>query len=229
MWWWCQGHGKTLISGLKIARRVKATGNLLCISSQQRVIQSYIKRLPYCSRHVPMAICSSSTKNWGWVVAWSSCLNGSSIPMQAPTPDANLADGKPNRSSSLLHPCFVEASPTIWIMLEKWIEPKPSCQSSATFIVCSTWILYCKWGMLQMRRTGACKTLLLDVVVPDAHQIDHSYVCAWAQYRPISVHYSRFMSWWAVTWRTSKDDRPVKIGGGGEGVGGGGFLPWTIQ
>ena len=33
---------------------------------------------------------SSSTKNWGWEVTRRGCLNGSTVPVQAPTTDAKL-------------------------------------------------------------------------------------------------------------------------------------------
>ena len=36
-----------------------------------------------CHRQVPVGTCSSSIKNWGWVVAQRRCLNSSTTPMQA--------------------------------------------------------------------------------------------------------------------------------------------------
>ena len=45
----------------------------------------------YCPEQGPMGARSSSTKNWGWVVTRRRCLNGSTIPAQAPIPDAKLA------------------------------------------------------------------------------------------------------------------------------------------
>ena len=38
-----------------------------------------------------MGTCSSSTKNRGWAVTRRRCLNGLTVPTQAPTPDAKLA------------------------------------------------------------------------------------------------------------------------------------------
>ena len=42
-----------------------------------------------------------------------SCLNGSTIPEQGPTPDAKLAAMWPNRLALSVCPYFVEASPTV--------------------------------------------------------------------------------------------------------------------
>ena len=56
---------------------------------------------------------SSSAKIWGWAVTRRKCLNGSSIPVQGPAPDAKLAAMGPNRLASSVRPCFVETSPTV--------------------------------------------------------------------------------------------------------------------
>ena len=45
----------------------------------------------YCPEQAPMGTRSSSTKYWGWAVTRKRCLNGSTIPGQAPTPDVKLA------------------------------------------------------------------------------------------------------------------------------------------
>ena len=42
-----------------------------------------------------------------------SVLNGSTIPAQGPTLDAKLAAMGQNRLASSVHPCFIEASPTV--------------------------------------------------------------------------------------------------------------------
>ena len=47
-----------------------------------------IKCLCYCPEQAPMGARSSSAKNWGWAVTRRRCLNGSTIPVQGPTPDA---------------------------------------------------------------------------------------------------------------------------------------------
>ena len=66
--------------------------------------------VPYCPEQAPMGACSSSAKIWGWVVTRRTCLNGSTIPTQGPTPDANLAA---MGLASSVCPQFVEASPTV--------------------------------------------------------------------------------------------------------------------
>ena len=45
----------------------------------------------YCTEQAPMGACSSSTKNWGWVVTRRRCLNSPTIPVQVCILDAKLA------------------------------------------------------------------------------------------------------------------------------------------
>ena len=56
---------------------------------------------------------SSNAKISGWAVTQRRCLNGSTIPAQGPTSDAKLAAMGRNRLASSIHPCFIEASPTV--------------------------------------------------------------------------------------------------------------------
>ena len=42
----------------------------------------------YCPEQAPMGARSSSAKNWWWAVTQRRCLNGSTNPVQGPTPDA---------------------------------------------------------------------------------------------------------------------------------------------
>ena len=70
---------------------------------------------------------------------------------------------------SSLRPCFVEAS--------MMVENHYHCQPSTSYVACSTWILCRKLRMPWIRLwLGVCKTLMPDVVVPEVHQNDHSYV-----------------------------------------------------
>ena len=62
---------------------------------------------------------------------------------------------------------------------------------------------------------GVCEPLMPDVVAPKAHQNDHSYVSS-VDLPSDSLH--KNLAWWAVTRRTSKNHKTVKIGGGG-GIG----------
>ena len=48
--------------------------------------------IPYCPGKASISTCSSSTKKWGWAVAWRRCLNNSTILVQVATLDWKLAD-----------------------------------------------------------------------------------------------------------------------------------------
>ena len=50
-----------------------------------------------------------------------------------------------------------------------------------------------------------CETLLPDVVAPEAHQNDHSYVCELSG--PTFDSLCKNLAWWAVTWRTSQNSK----------------------
>ena len=72
------------------------------------IIDVYRIVMLYCPRQAPMVARSSSTKNWGWVVAWRGCLNGSTILY---TPDEKLAARVYQIN---LHHCFaIEGSPMV--------------------------------------------------------------------------------------------------------------------
>ena len=65
--------------------------------------------------------------------------------------------------------------------------------------------------MLQTRPwTGVCELLIPDVVAPKAHQNNRSYVSSADQ---PSDMLCKIFAWWAVTRRTSKNHKTVKIGG----------------
>ena len=66
-----------------------------------------------CLEQVPMSACSSSAKISGWAVTQKRCLNGSTIPMQGPTPDANLVAMGQNQLAALVCQCFINASLTV--------------------------------------------------------------------------------------------------------------------
>ena len=69
------------------------------------IIDVYRIVMPYCPGQAPLVAHSSSTKNWGWVVAWRGCLNGSTIPVQSLHPRWEVSSqGVPNwPASSLCH------------------------------------------------------------------------------------------------------------------------------
>ena len=132
--------------------------------------------VPYCLRQAHVGACSSSTKNWGWAVA-QKCLNGSTFPVQAPIPDAELAS-KGYRIFAL--PMFHWGQPDAEEALyrgpkaDRPIASFPSfCNvfrlQNVNFVIC------CKQRTLQTRLlTGVCEMLLPDVVVPEVHQNDCS-------------------------------------------------------
>ena len=63
-------------------------------SSLWEIRECVFLALPYCPVQELMVACSSSPKNWEWVVTWRRCLNGPTIPVQAPTRDSKLADSR---------------------------------------------------------------------------------------------------------------------------------------
>ena len=82
-----------------------------------------------------------------------------------------------------LHRHFARASsrPTRgWIKLfcaRKRFDSYPHCQPSEAFVACSMQISYCRRRTLRTRLlTGMCGTLMLDVMAPEAHQNDCTYV-----------------------------------------------------
>ena len=102
---------------------------------------------------------SSSAKNCVWAVTWRkslNSLNSSTILVQGPTPDAKLL----NWLASLLHLCFVEASPTVEKAVSCYAKRTnlyPHCQvSSVLVIACSTQILGCRERTLRTRTERLC-------------------------------------------------------------------------
>ena len=55
--------------------------------------------------------------------------------------------------------------------------------------------------------------MLLDVVAHEMHQNDHTYVAMWASAEPTFGLLSKNLAWWAVTWKTSRKHKTVKIWG----------------
>ena len=56
-----------------------------------------------------------------------------------------------------------------------------------------------------------CETLMPDVMAPEAHQNDCSYICELSE--PTFNSLCKNLAWWVVIWRTSKNHKSVKIGG----------------
>ena len=126
-----------------------------------------------------MAALSSSPKNWGWGVTRRRCLNGSTIPAQAPIPDAKLAvrvyridlhivaspvlcRGQPD--GERLHGGFT--------VLESGLT-----RSLVANLLKRSSLVVREIRTLRTRLwTGLCETLMPDAMAPGAHQNDRSYV-----------------------------------------------------
>ena len=80
-------------------------------------------------------------------------------------------------------------------------------------VACSTQISCCRGRMLQTRpRTGMCEPLMLDVMAPEMHQNNRSYVRS-ADLPSDTLR--EILAWWAVTRRTLKNNKTVNIAGVG--------------
>ena len=77
-----------------------------------------------------------------------------------------------------------------------------------SLVACSTRNSCCKGKPLRMRpRTGVCEPSMPDVIAPKVHQNN----CSSADLLSDSLHEN--LAWWAVTRRTLKNHKIVKIGG----------------
>ena len=151
-----------------------------------------------------MGACSSGFKIWGWAVTRRTHLNGSTIPMQGPTPDAKLAAMELNGLASSVRQLFVKASPTV----EKsctMLRNGPTHSLVAKFpqrlvVACSTPNFVLQGKNAANEATDECVR----------------YFDAWCRvaqwtYVP-SDSLRENLAWWAVTQRTLKNHKTVKIG-----------------
>ena len=93
----------------------------VCIGQQN-------KRNLYCPGQVCMGTRSSSTTNWGWVVARRRCLNGQLSPVSC--------QGVPNQAALSLRLCFIDPA-WQWRKLycgRMQTDPWPLCQASTVFL-----------------------------------------------------------------------------------------------
>ena len=94
------------------------------------------------------------------------------------------------------------------------LESGPICSLvvKLPFVTCIMWNSCCKLRKLWTRlHSGVCKTLMPDVMVPEAHQHYRSYVRELRGSALDSLH--KNLAWWVVTHRNSKNHKTVKIGG----------------
>ena len=147
---------------------------------------------------------SSSAKKWGWAVTLRRCLDGSTIPVQGPTPDAKLAarvyriitlsvfrSGQPDSGESC-------------IAVKNWPTRSLIAKFPQRLVVACTTQISCFRERMQRTRPqkGVCEPLMPDVVVSKAHQNNRSYVSS-ADLPSDSQR--KNLAWWAVTRRTSKN------------------------
>ena len=157
-----------------------------------------------------MDACSSNTKNWGRVAAWRKCLNGSTIPVQAPT----------KLSASSLCPCFVFSPKRPAQRWRKLIELKidrPVAQlRHSSHAVCKIPAVS-EEHYRQGYGSGVCEPLLWTlwhlkcIRLIAAMYISSRTILRNCETELQSPH--KNLAWWAVTPRTSQNCRTVKIGG----------------
>ena len=152
---------------------------------------------------------SSTTNNWGWAVAQRRCLNDSIIPVQAPTLDAKLTA---RRYHINLHRRIAHASsrPT-WPTVEK----AALCSLPSFHDICQ--LQYTNF-MLQVRnaankatdRCVLCYQLLWCLKYIRMINVT-ACVHEFSRHTFVSIH--KNLAWWAVTWRTSKQQNCQKCRG----------------
>ena len=125
---------------------------------------------------VHMGAHSSSTKNW----EWAGTPRRFDYPHATAHPRCKIScQGVP--IDLYCHFAHASLRPVQWwrklYRARKWTNLQPRCQPSEAFVTCSTQISYCRQRMLQTKlQMGMYETLRPDVVAPEAHQNDGSYV-----------------------------------------------------
>ena len=190
--------------GMQQEKKVLLVTTCMCLVTTSVL---WCHHIPYCPGQAPMGARSSSAKIWVWTFAQRRC---STIPPQGPTPDVKVIYQLAlNRLASSLRPCFIEARPTmekaVTCYKVDWLIASLPSFCCISVVACSTWILCCRGRTLRTKpQTGVCKP---DVTTPKACQNNRSYVIY--IYLRISMHGGRH---WAVTPRTLKNHKAVKIG-----------------
>ena len=163
-----------------------------------------------------MSARSSKTENWGWAVTQRRCLNSPTFFVQAPTSDTELAYRHywiylcHSFTRAFVYSQMKPSSGESCILLENG--------STQTLVVRASQCLFpavCEFRIVReecyARGCDLCvQTLLLGVVVP---RNDHNYslyeLKLWTFESPCK-HFAK----WAVTRRTLKNCRTVKLRGG---------------
>ena len=157
---------------------------------------------------------SSSTKIWGWVVTQRRCLKRINYLHARAHPGCEvrchgtestciirssvLRQGQPDSGEK----CSVLQS----VLTHSLVAKFPQC----SVVTGSTQISWCRGRMLRTRPwTGVCKALMPDVMAPKVQQNNRSYVSS-ADLPLDSL--CKNLAWRAVTWRTLKNNKTVKIG-----------------
>ena len=107
------------------------------------------------------------------------------------------------------------------------VQSGPTHSLSAKFphrlvVTCSKQTSCCRRTLRAWPWKGVCEPLMPDVVAPKAHQNNCSYLNS-VNLPPDLL--CKNLAWWAVTWRTSKKHKTVKIRGERGGGGGGSACP----
>ena len=146
-----------------------------------------VQYLLYCPEQVSMGARSSSAKNWGWVVTWRRCLNGSTIPVEGPTPW--MRSKLPGCMYRIVASCFVEASLTVekavsCYKADQLVASLPSFRSVQSSLAvrkyCAAGKERCEWG-----HGWACAKPLM----PDG--IRSAIAAMWAQQIYLRIQYAR--------------------------------------
>ena len=152
-----------------------------------------------------MGACSSSTKIWVWMVV----LEWFNYPCTTAYPRCKDTKGY----WIDLHHCFTHALSRPG---QRW-RKLYYCQAYAVFVTCK--FLAASEECCEQGYGHVCVKLYCRMLwCLKRTRNDHSYLC---MVSGLTFHcLQKYLAWWAVTWRTSKNHKAIKIGGG--------HLPRTI-
>ena len=167
-----------------------------------------VQYLLYCPEQVPMDTCSSSAKNWGWVVTRRRCLNGSTIPVQGPTP--RMGSKLPGCMYRIVASCFVEASPTVekavsCYKADRLVASLPSFRSVQLSLAVRK---FCAAGKERCERGHGQACANLWCLMSWRPKCNSSYVSS-ADLPSDSIH--KNLAWWVVTWRHGEPQKNTKL------------------
>ena len=128
-----------------------------------------------------MGVCSSSTKNWGWAVTRRRSLNGSTkYPRTSAHPGSEITARVYRIDLHCRFACALSRPARRWRKLYRarkliYCSLVANLPKHLSFVICKF-----RTARRRMLRTrlwmGMCETLMPDVMVPEAHQNDRSYM-----------------------------------------------------